>query len=385
MRWAKRSGVPATLLLWLVLAVLSGPFASRLGDAGAGGQQAPALPGTQSARVAEALNPTGGPEPLPLAVLWTRADGGRIGPLQERSARQVADRLAGLAAVSFPSGDGEAVAAVIAAGPDRLAEQLTGIREAAAGVPGTVVHLAGPAAAQADLEGSFARTDGVLLVVALGGVVVILLLVYRSALVPLLVISGALLSLSTASALLYGLARSGLLAVDGQAQGIVFVLVIGASTDYGLLLVARCREEVQRGGGSRTAIAVARRAIAPPVIASAATVACAMMTLVLAALPADRCLGPAVAIAMACSAATSLTFLPAALVPCGRRVLHTRTPGGGAGPRQAGRGRPARSSAVLAGPGWSASPCLPRERPVRRSCSRTASRCTGHCRPEPLR
>ncbi|MFE0700873.1 MMPL family transporter [Streptomyces sp. NPDC058872] len=333
MRWAKRPGVPATLLLWLVLAVLSGPFAARLGDAaGAEGQQAPALPGTQSARVAEALNPAGGPEPLPLAVLWTRADGGRITPLQERSARQVVDRLAGPAAAPFPSRDGEAVAAVVEAGPDRLAEQLTSVREAAAGVPGTVVHLAGPAAAQVDLEDSFARTDGMLLAVALGGVVVILLWVYRSALVPLLVIAGALLSLSTASALLYGLARSGLLAVDGQAQGIVFVLVIGASTDYGLLLVARCREEAHRGEESRTAIAVARRATAPPVIASAATVACAMMTLVLATLPADRSLGPAVALAMACSAVTSLTFLPAALVLCGRRVLHTRAPGGGAGP-----------------------------------------------------
>src|SRR3712207_8517198 len=39
------------------------------------------------------------------------------------------------------------------------------------------------------------------------------------------------------------LAREGWIEVNGQSQGIASILVVGAATDYGLLLVARYREE----------------------------------------------------------------------------------------------------------------------------------------------
>ncbi|MFJ5829502.1 MMPL family transporter [Streptomyces sp. NPDC093089] len=184
--------------------------------------------------------------------------------------------------------------------------------------------MAGPAAAQTDLDGAFAEIDGTLLAVALGGVLVILLLVYRSVLMPLLVITGALLAPAAACAVLYILARSGRLPIDGQTQGIVFVLVIGASTDYALLPAARHREELTEQPDTARAMAAACRGTAPPVLASAATIACAMMTLTFSDLPAEQGLGPAVAIAMVCCAAVSLTFLPAALVLCGHRALGPR-------------------------------------------------------------
>ncbi|MFF8840712.1 MMPL family transporter [Streptomyces sp. NPDC015130] len=160
------------------------------------------------------------------------------------------------------------------------------------------------------------------LAAALGGVLVILLLVYRSALMPLLVITGALLALATACAVLYALARWDLLSIDGQ---ITFVLVIGASTDDALLLIARFREELAKQPDTSTAMAAACRATAPPVLASAATIACAMMTLTVSSLPAEQAMGPAVAVAMVCCAAASLTFLPAALALCGHRTLRARS------------------------------------------------------------
>ncbi|WP_435971753.1 MMPL family transporter [Streptomyces sp. Qhu_M48] len=185
-------------------------------------------------------------------------------------------------------------------------------------------RLAGPAAAQADLDDAFAHVDGSLLAVTLAGVLLILALVYRSVLMPLLVTAAALLALATAGALLYASARAGWLVVDGRGQGIVFVIVMGASTDYAPLLAARYQEELARRADTAEAVAAACRATVAPVLAGAATVASAMTALTLSALPSHQALGPAVAVAMACCAAASLTFLPAALLLCGHRVFWPR-------------------------------------------------------------
>ncbi|MBT2427485.1 MMPL family transporter [Streptomyces sp. ISL-112] len=320
------------LLLWLVLAVATGPYTVRLGEVARAGPEVQLPAGAESAQVARLLNPSGVAEPLPLAVVWTpRQKGERITPGQEAAAREVTARLAGPSLVPVLAKDSRALIVVVPEGPAGLRAGLATLREAAASVSGTTVHLAGPAAAQVDLEDAFAKTDGTLLAVALGGVLVILLLVYRSVLMPLLVIAGALLALAAACAALYALARSGMLPIDGQTQGIVFVLVVGASTDYALLLAARHREELAGQPDAAAAMAAACRATAPPVLSSASIIACAMMTLTLSDLPAERALGPAVAIAMACCAAVSLTFLPALLVLCGPRTLRPRTGRGARG------------------------------------------------------
>ncbi|MEU4064633.1 MMPL family transporter [Streptomyces wedmorensis] len=320
-----RAGPFGVLLLWLALAVAAGLYTVRLGEVAKTGQELQLPAGTESARVARLLNPAGEAEPLPLAVIWTpRESGGQITAGQQEAAQQITVGLAGPAGVPVLAADGRALTAVIPAGPADLPAQLTAIGKTAGAVSGTRVHVAGPAAAQADLDGAFAEMDGTLPAVALGGVLVVLLLVYHSVLMPLLVIAGALLALAVACAVLYMLARSGRLPIDGQAQGIVFVLAIGASTDYALLPAARHREELAQQPDTARAMAAACRATAPPVLASAATIACAMMTLTFSDLPAEQALGPAVAIAMVCCAAVSLTFIPAVLVLCGHRALRPR-------------------------------------------------------------
>ncbi|CAM5255363.1 putative membrane protein [Streptomyces badius] len=64
----------------------------------------------------------------------------------------------------------------------------------------------GPAASQADLSDAFAGIDGLLLGVALITVLVILLLVYRSVLLPFVIILGAVFALGLACAIVYVLA-----------------------------------------------------------------------------------------------------------------------------------------------------------------------------------
>ncbi|MFC9730802.1 MMPL family transporter [Streptomyces roseolus] len=102
----------------------------------------------------------------------------------------------------------------------------------------------GPRPLQADLDAAFPQADGALLAIALGGVLLTLLLVHRSVIMPLLVITSFLLVLAVACAVLYALARANWLSIDGQTQGIVFVLVVGASTDDVLLPAVRASGEL---------------------------------------------------------------------------------------------------------------------------------------------
>ena len=54
------------------------------------------------------------------------------------------------------------------------------------------------------------------------------------------------IALLLAQAVVYLVADAGVLTVDGQSQGILSVLVLGASTDYALLLISRFKEELHR-------------------------------------------------------------------------------------------------------------------------------------------
>ncbi len=65
-----------------------------------------------------------------------------------------------------------------------------------------------------------------------------------------------------------------------MSDGILVVLVIGASTDYALLLIARYREELRRHADRHEAMAVALRRAGPAIIASGLTVVTGMLGLV---------------------------------------------------------------------------------------------------------
>ena len=56
--------------------------------------------------------------------------------------------------------------------------------------------------------------------------------------------STAVFGLAAAALVIFPLAKNGTIALNGQSQGILSILVVGAATDYALLLVARYREEL---------------------------------------------------------------------------------------------------------------------------------------------
>ena len=151
--------------------------------------------------------------------------------------------------------------------------------------------------------------------------ILILLVSYRSPLLWLLPIISAVVSLGTSMGLLYLLAKYADLTVNGQTQFIMTVLVIGAGTDYALLLVARYREELRRHEDRHEAMAFALHRAAPAILASAATVAVGLLCLMFADLNSTAGLGPANAVAIVVTVLVMVTLLPALLVIFGRWVF----------------------------------------------------------------
>ena len=319
---------------WLVVGSVTGPYAGRLADVATNDPAAFLPQNAESTQVSELQETMAEEQGFPVIVVW-EASAGKITPAQLGTATRA---LAGLTDVSgvvdtpspvLPSRDGEALQGLVTVRADlgeRIPEVAEEIRTAVSVVPGTTVHLAGPAATQVDLVDAFAGIDGILLMVALTVVLLILLLVYRSAVLPFVVILTAVLALGLASAVVYWLAERGVIRVDGQVQGILFILVIGASTDYALLLAARFREELAAGHGRVPGIRRALRSSVGAIVASAATVALGLLALLLSDLRNTRALGPAGAIGIGCAMVAVLTFLPAALVLLGRTAYWPARP-----------------------------------------------------------
>src|SRR4029077_1190839 len=128
-------------------------------------------------------------------------------------------------------------------------------------------------------------------------------------------------ALITSQAVIYLLAAHAGLTVNAQSAGILDVLVFGASTDYALLIVARYREELRRHDRRHPAMAEALRRAGPAIIASAATVVLALLTLSAAQLNSTSSLGPVLAIGVAVGMLVMITLLPALLVTFPRGVF----------------------------------------------------------------
>ncbi|MFD3355610.1 MMPL family transporter [Streptomyces fradiae] len=328
--------LPALLIaVWLAVGGGLGPYAGKLGEVATNDQAAFLPDDAESTRVLDAQEDFRQEESLPLVVVWTADGGGRLDPAaREAATRQLAslagtEGLVGAPSPALPSEDGEALQGVLRLAPD-LGDELEGVLDrvtaAAEEVPGTRVYLAGPAATQADLKDAFAGIDGLLLGVALTTVLLILLLVYRSVLLPFMVILTAVFALGLACAVVYALADADVVRVDGQVQGILFILVIGAATDYALLLAARFREELGRHEDRYAAMRSALRQSFGPIVASAATVALGLLALLLSDLTNNRALGPVGAIGIVCAVLGALTFLPAVLVLLGRTAYWPARP-----------------------------------------------------------
>lgn len=249
---------------------------------------------------------------------------------EDPQGRTVGDVLAGPPVV-VRSGDGKAVLVNFlipsATYGERVGEDTVGqlvaasIKETwAAQDNGLDGYLTGAVGFVSDLVAAFAGIDGVLLLVALTAVLIILVIVYRSPVLPVLVLSTAMIALTAAIVVVYEMAKSDLITLNGQAQGIMFILVVGATTDYSLLLVARYREELRLHESPYTALKRAWRRSLEPIAASAGTVIAGLLVLLLSDLKSLQALGPAGALGIVASLLAALTLLPALLLIGGEKA-----------------------------------------------------------------
>ncbi|MEU6376528.1 MMPL family transporter [Streptomyces sp. NPDC046909] len=321
--------------LWLVGLVLLAPLAQKLTDA-QDNDAASWLPGSAESTQVLEISKDFRPEQIPAVVVYAR-DGGltaqdraRIdedaqqlkalrehgirgaettGPVYDRKTDPRAAQI--FVPITMDEKGWEEIAPAVDAIRDDVGE----------GGNGLAVHITGPGGTSADFSKAFEGIDSTLLLSAMGVVIVMLLITYRSPsllLVPLLSVVAALF---TAQALIYLLAEHAGLTVNGQSAGILTVLVFGAGTDYALLLVARYREELHHHEDRHEAMALALHRAGPAVIASGATVVLSMLVLLAAEMNSTRGLGPVAAIGVAVALLAMTTLFPALLVIFGRWIF----------------------------------------------------------------
>ncbi|MFF7458141.1 MMPL family transporter [Kitasatospora sp. NPDC008115] len=319
------------LALWLVLLVVAGPLAGKLTDA-EDNQASSWLP--SNAESTQVLDEQRAFQPVDTAqavVVYVR-DGG-ITPADRAEAARDAEAFAsaphvlGRTTGPVESADGQAMQTIVpvdigTGGWQDLSPAVDSLRATAAeNSLGMATHVTGPAGIGADQAEAFAGIDSTLLAATVSVVIVLLLLTYRSPVLWMLPLFSAAGALVVTQAVIYLLAEHAGLTVNAQSAGILIVLVLGAGTDYALLLTARYREELRRHEDRHEAMAFALHRAGPAILASSATVVASMLCLLIAEMNSTSGLGPVCAIGVLVALAAMLTLLPALLVIVGRWVF----------------------------------------------------------------
>jgi RND superfamily putative drug exporter len=334
------------VVIWLVAVVALNPLASSLSNVTSNSAAAYLASSADSTKVVEleqaAVHGHGKPDVDAVIVVFGRdrsltpADQAAIASARAAVAR-LAKTLPGLTAPGnpVPSADGQATyfaATITTQANNETANDIRtvqSVRQAASAAAsrahdGLQVAVTGQAAIVADSGvSSKAQTD--LRLTALMIIVVILLLVYRRPFLWLFPLFGAIGAIVVAEAGAHGLGNAGL-TVSSLSASILIVLVLGAASDYALLLIHRYREELRHHAAAEDAMAVALRHTFPTLMASAGTVTCAMLCLLAAQSASLHGLGPVGAIAIVSALLAQTTFLPALLLVFGRAALWPRAP-----------------------------------------------------------
>jgi putative drug exporter of the RND superfamily len=185
---------------------------------------------------------------------------------------------------------------------------------------GLEVKITGGAGYAADAIEVFESINGTLLLAAVSLVIVLLILIYRSPIFLFIPLAAIMFAEVLARSVGYGLSELGV-TINGQSSAIMSIMVLGAGTDYALLIVARYREELHHTLDRHEAARAAMASAGPAVFASAATVIAALLCLSIAKVNGTSGMGPIVAMGVACAALSMLTLLPALLTIFGRRAF----------------------------------------------------------------
>jgi RND superfamily putative drug exporter len=321
----------ATLLLTGVMGYLGGQLADVKNN-----EQSSWVPSSaESTRVADEISGEIDPNDIPTLVVYHREGGltaDDLAAIEEQGAQiaaldGVVDDLAVTPGVNpgFLSQDHDVAYTYFTFnfgkdGWNKLEKPVTDIKDLTK-IDGVDVHVGGYGGQAFDFISSFGDSHITLLLMTFGVVILILLFTYRSPILWILPILSAAIANTMAGGVVYLMAKYAGLVVNDQSQYILSILVIGAGTDYALLLTARYREELRTHEDRHEAMAFALHRAAPAIIASAATVVVGLLCLAFADLNSTASLGPVLAVGVATTLLVMVTLLPALLVIFGRWVF----------------------------------------------------------------
>lgn len=296
--------VPSILIItWLTFAAIGGPYFGKISEV-ASNDQSTFLPASaESTKVNEELKKFQDESSIPAILVFT--DNGAT--LDDETVKLINTATSKLETIKDVTGgvspaiiseDNKAALVVVNAQSDvdykALVPELKSTLEKE-DLP-VSFSVSGPVSFLNDLAGAFSGIDGLLLIVALAVVFIILLVVYRSPLLPIIVLLNSVFALAVSILVIFYLAKAGVITLNGQVQGILFILVVGAATDYALLFVARYREELTRHKEVFAAIIKSWKRSIEPITAAGGTVIAGLLCLLLSDLSSNKALGPVGAI-----------------------------------------------------------------------------------------
>ncbi|HEX6389522.1 MAG TPA: MMPL family transporter, partial [Solirubrobacteraceae bacterium] len=289
------------------------------------------LPGdAESTKALAATEELQGAEQAPMVVVYRREDGLTAAD-RARIARDRTElnrlRLRDTTPFSAPAFSQDGAGALLIASissdgeSDTLLQPVQETRDRVSDPGGGLeVKVTGGAGLSADAIKVFENINGTLLLSAVAIVFVLLAIIYRSPLFLWIPLGAVMFAELATRSLGYLITELGV-TVNGQSSSILSVLVLGAGTDYALLLVARYREELRRHEDRHEALAIALRRAGPAVFASGVTVMLALLSLSIAKVNGTAGLGPIGALGVGVAMVSMLTLLPALLAIFGRRAF----------------------------------------------------------------
>lgn len=313
-RWFRIVAPILLIVIWLGAGGLGGPTFGKISDVSTNNQAAFLPSSAESTQVQKLQSKYQEGQAIPAILViesdakLTGKDIGMYAGLKNKLAQ--VDGVQSPVIGPIPSKDAKALEFIVPIANDAKLKTVVADLRAAANerlADGAHAFITGPAGLSADLVTAFGGIDGILLVVALVAVFAILLAVYRSLLLPMLVLMNAMFALCAAIFVVYLLAKNGIIELNGQSQGILSILVIGAATDYSLLLVSRYREVLGTAASKWDAALTSIKRSAEPIIASAFTVILALLCLLFSDLNSNRSLGPIAATGIAFSLLATMT------------------------------------------------------------------------------
>ncbi|MBD0418034.1 MMPL family transporter [Streptomyces sp. TRM S81-3] len=332
-RWTRlvtarpRLSLLAALLLTALAVLAGGGVADRLGS---GGWEDPAADSTYATRALEREFPDSQPNLLLLL------DAGRASvddPAVAAEAERLTARLAGERGVTgvgsyWRSGapalraeDGhEALIAARVTGDEKtMGETLDRIAPSYRGTHGPVeVSVGGPVAVRHEMQTIIQEDLLRAELIALPVTLVLLVMVFGSAVAALLPLGIGIVAILGTNAVLRGLTE--FTDVSVFAMNLTTALGLGLAVDYALFIVRRFREELSAGAEPPAAVGTTLRTAGRTVLFSALTVAVSLAAMLLFPQYFLRSFAYAGIAVVLLAAAAALILLPAALVLLGHRV-----------------------------------------------------------------